>query len=64
MMRTENDTLMEIVHLASAALVADLTEVKRHALADIYEAIASILPVDHAATTAAAAKRAAEGGAA
>ena len=45
-MMTHNDILSEIVHLASAALCADLTEVKKQAIGDIAEACASVLPVD------------------
>lgn len=42
-MMTHNDVLSEIVHLASAALVADLTCVKRQALGDIAQAAASAI---------------------
>ena len=45
-MTTHNDILSEIVHLASAALCADLTEVKKQAIGDIAQACASVLPVD------------------
>ncbi len=45
-MMTHNDILTEIVHLASAALCADLTEVKKQAIGDIAAACASVLPVD------------------
>ena len=45
-MMTHNDILSEIVHLASAGLCADLTEVKKQAIGDIAQACASVLPVD------------------
>ena len=45
-MMTHNDILSEIVHLASAALCADLTEVKKQAIGDIAEACASVVACD------------------
>ncbi len=45
-MMTHNDILSEIVHLASAALCADLTEVKKQAIGDIAAACASVVPCD------------------
>lgn len=48
-MKDLNSHLTEIFHLASEALVAADEAVKRQAIGDISCAIASILPVDHAA---------------
>lgn len=45
-MMTHNDVLSEIVHLASAALCADLTEVKKQAIGDIAAACATVVPCD------------------
>lgn len=45
-MMTHNDILSEIVHLASAALCADLTEVKKQAIGDIAQACASVVACD------------------
>ncbi len=42
-MAAENDVLIEIVHIAAAALVADLTSVKRQALGDIAQACAAAI---------------------
>ena len=47
---THNDILSEIVHLASAALCADLTEVKKQAIGDIAEACASVVACDFGGT--------------
>ena len=49
-MMTHNDILSEIVHLASAALCADLTEVKKQAIGDIAEACASVVACDFGGT--------------
>ena len=49
-MMTHNDILSEIVHLASAALCADLTEVKKQAIGDIAEACASVVACDFGET--------------
>ena len=48
-MMTHNDILSEIVHLASAALCADLTEVKKQAIGDIAAACASVVACDFGA---------------
>ena len=42
-----NELFVEIVHLASKAACTDDEQGKRQALADIYDAIASVLNVDH-----------------
>ena len=47
-----NEICVEIVHLATKAACADDEQDKRKALADIYDAIASVLPVDHKAEAA------------
>ena len=47
-----NEICVEIVHLATQAACADDEQDKRKALADIYDAIASVLPVDHKAEAA------------
>ena len=47
-----NEICVEIVHLATKAACADDEQDKRKALADIYDAIASVLPVDHKAEPA------------
>ena len=44
-----NEICEEIVHLVGKAACADDEQDKRKALADIYDAIASVLPVDHKA---------------
>ena len=46
-----NEICVEIVHLATQAACADDEQDKRKALADIYDAIASVLPVDHRGET-------------
>jgi len=48
-MMTHNDILSEIVHLASAGLCADLTEVKKQAIGDIAAACASVVAFDFGA---------------